>query len=298
MIKPFQEFARYLAISTEAELWGVGVRAGGRIINEPGMAYPPAGHPQDHAFSWKRGRVLGGWQVVLITAGEGEFESQTRKGGAQRVVAGEAIWVVPGRWHRYRPAVRTGWTELWVELGGTVPAALMAKGVLPEECRVLRPSRPEALRAAMVDLHNALTDKAVELTLAESAALGVRLLGLLVERAPREGARLEQAVRRAERMLAERLAESPAMPAIARELGVGYAGFRRAFLRHTGTAPRQYLLRLRLERAQRLVGAGAFTLAAIAEQLGFSSAFHLSAAFKKHFGRSPAAWRTGTGVKD
>ncbi len=297
-MKPSQEFARYLTISIEAELWGVVVRAGGRIINEPGIAYPPIGHPEDHAFSWERGRVLGGGQVVFITAGEGEFEDQARKGGAQRVVAGEVIWVAPGRWHRYRPAVSTGWTELWVELGGAVPAALMAKGVLPEECRVLRPARPEAVGAAMGALCTALADRTVELAPAELAALGVRLLGLLVERAPQEGARLEQAVRRAERMLAERLAESPSMPAMARELGVGYAGFRRAFLRRTGMAPRQYLLRLRLERAQRLVGAGAFTLAAIAEQLGFSSAFHLSAAFKKRFGRSPAAWRAGTGVKD
>jgi transcriptional regulator GlxA family with amidase domain len=60
-------------------------------------------------------------------------------------------------------------------------------------------------------------------------------------------------------------------------------------------APRQYLMRLRLERAQRLIGTTPFTLEAIAEQLGFSSAFHLSAAFKKRFGVPPAVWRRGAG---
>jgi AraC-like DNA-binding protein len=83
------------------------------------------------------------------------------------------------------------------------------------------------------------------------------------------------------------------MPALARELGVNYAGFRREFQRRTGLAPRQYLLRLKLEHAQRLIGATPYTLEAIAEQVGFSSAFHLSAAFKKRYGLSPAAWREG-----
>ena len=292
-----QEFARYLALSREAEAWGVVVRAGGRIINAPGENYPPAGHPADHAFAWEHGRVLGGWQVVLITAGEGEFDDQHGKGPPQRVVAGDVIWVVPGRWHRYRPSATTGWTEHWVELGGTVPAALVSAGVLSAECGVIKPARVTALAAGLGALHLALQERDGGDQPAELAALGLRVLGLLAERAPHEGTRLERAVRRAERVLAERLAESPSMPELARELGVNYAGFRREFRDLTGLAPRQYLLRLRLERAQRLIGATPYTLEAIAESLGFSSAFHLSAAFKKRYGLSPAAWRGGAGKR-
>jgi transcriptional regulator GlxA family with amidase domain len=74
---------------------------------------------------------------------------------------------------------------------------------------------------------------------------------------------------------------------------VGYAGFRREFKRRTGLAPGQYLMRLRLERAQRLLGATPATLEAVSEQVGFSSAFHLSAAFKARFGVAPKVWRKG-----
>jgi AraC-like DNA-binding protein len=296
MPKVIQEFARYLAITREAEAWGVVVRAGGRIVNEPGEAYPPAGHPADHAFAWARGRVLGGWQLVVITAGEGEFDDSRGEAEPRRVDAGDVLWLAPGRWHRYRPTTAAGWTEHWIELGGDVLKRLVEAGFLPDACQVLRPVLWDALIEAVAALHLALQGRGGRDQPAELAVLGLRVLGLLTARAPHEGSRLERAVRRAERVLAERLGEAPSMPELARELGVNYAGFRREFRRRTGLAPRQYLLKLRLEQAQRMIGATPYTLEAVAEQLGFSSAFHLSAAFKSHYGVSPAAWRRGTYV--
>jgi len=286
MKRPSKSFARYLSVSTEAEAWGVSVKAGGCIVNEPGEKYPPAGHPADHAFTWEHGRVLGGWQVVFIGKGGGVFD-------ALPVKAGEVIWVTPGRWHRYRPSQSTGWTEYWVELGGEVLTRLTLKRVLPDECGVLRPVKLGEFTEAMAALHRAINASPAGAQPAELAALALRLLGLLTDREPEAGSRLERAVRKAERVLAERVGEAPSMPVLARELGVNYASFRREFARCVGLAPAQYMMRLRLERAQRLIGATPFTLAAIAEQLGFSSAFHLSAAFKKHFGVSPAVWRRG-----
>lgn len=286
MLRAVKSFARYLSVSTEAEVWGVVVRAGGCIVNEPGESYPPAGHPADHAFAWERGRVLGGWQVVLVVRGGGFFDEQP-------VSAGEVIFLVPGRWHRYRPSPQTGWTELWVELSGDVLARLTVKGLLPSECRVMRPAKGGELADTMGALHREIMDSGGEQP-AELAALALRVLGGLTGRVKADGTRLQRAVKKAERLLAARLARPPSMPALARELGVNYASFRRQFARRVGMAPRQYVMRLRLERAQRMIGATPLTLEAIAEELGFSSAFHLSAAFKSHFGMSPALWRSGS----
>lgn len=274
-----------MSVSTEAEAWGVVVRAGGCIINEPGEAYPPAGHPADHAFAWERGRVLGGWQVVMVVRGGGFFDEQS-------VCEGEVIFLVPGRWHRYRPSVETGWTEWWVEFSGEILERLAAKGVLPTECRVMRPAKGGELADAMRALHREIRESGGERP-AELAALAMRVLGGLTERRKTEGSRLERAVKKAERLLAERLANPPDMPELARELGVNYASFRREFTRRAGMAPRQYLMRLRFERAQRMIGETPLKVEAIAEQLGFSSAFHLSAAFKARFGVSPMVWRSG-----
>jgi AraC-like DNA-binding protein len=277
-----------MSVSTEAEAWGVVVRAGGCIINEPDEAYPPAGHPSDHAFTWEHGRVLGCWQVVVITEGAGFFD-------AQPVGAGDVIFVTPGRWHRYRPSEKNGWTEMWFELEGDVMARLTAKGVLPAECGVVRPVQFDELKEAVAAVHREIGASAGAGRPAELGALAMRVLGLLTAKTADSGSRLNRAVKAAERMLAERLDEPPSMPALARKLGVNYASFRREFARQAGMAPQQYLMRLRLERAQRMIGTTPFTLEAIAEQLGFSSAFHLSSAFKKRFGVSPTVWRRGAG---
>lgn len=281
-----QSFAHYRSVSTEEEAWGLVVRAGGCIVNERGEAYPPEGHPADHAFSWERGRVLGGWQVVAITAGAGFFDTQAVK-------AGGVIFVTPGRWHRYRPSAVTGWTELWVELAGECLERLTAKGVLPRECAVLRPGKFDELAEAMGMLLRAIRERDAGAPGPEFAALAMRALGLLSEKTTEAGSPMERAVRKAERLLAENPVAPPPIPALARELGMNYASFRRAFAKSAGVAPRQYAARLRLEKAQRLIGSTSFTLEIIAERLGFSSAFHLSAAFKKHFGVSPAKWRQG-----
>ncbi len=83
----------------------------------------------------------------------------------------------------------------------------------------------------------------------------------------------------------------PAIPGLARELGVAYSYFRREFKRHTGLAPYQYARQLRLEKARRMIGSSSQSLQNIAEQLGFASPYHLSAAFKKQYGQSPDHWR-------
>jgi AraC-like DNA-binding protein len=129
----------------------------------------------------------------------------------------------------------------------------------------------------------------------ERAALGLQVLAL-VARAPRESKQsrgLAPVVARAERRLAESVENPPEIPSLARELGVAYSYFRREFKRHTGLAPYQYVQHLRLEKARRLIGSSNESLESVAERLGFSSAYHLSAAFKKQYGEAPGHWRRG-----
>jgi len=81
------------------------------------------------------------------------------------------------------------------------------------------------------------------------------------------------------------------MPELARSLGVAYSYFRREFRMRTGISPRQYLLRIRMQRAQRMLGSSGDSLKQVADRLGFSSAYHLSSAFKAEFGVAPSRWR-------
>jgi len=284
------DYRRYLVNTPESEPWGIAVTAGGRQTCPAGSRYPPPGHPPDHHFSWENGRVLGACQIVFIAEGRGLFES--RATGPVRVAAGTALVVLPGVWHRYAPDPGTGWTEQWVELQGRTMEALCRRGALAPAGAVVPMQRALELETLLDRIQVRLCGGATGFD-PEAAALGLHALALVVE-APRLSAAprpITAFVAKAERLLTEAVDHPPPIPRLARELGVAYSYFRREFKRHTGLAPYQYVRRMRLEKARRLIGNSSDSLQAIADRLGFSSPYHLSAAFKKHYGQAPDHWR-------
>lgn len=69
--------------------------------------------------------------------------------------------------------------------------------------------------------------------------------------------------------------------------------FHRLCVRHLGRSPMALLTRLRMRRAEALLRSTAWPLKQIAPLLGYRNEFAFSTAFKRHIGRSPAAWRKG-----
>jgi AraC family transcriptional regulator of arabinose operon len=113
---------------------------------------------------------------------------------------------------------------------------------------------------------------------------------------PRKGGpgwnpRIQQAVD----YLGKNLREPHRLAETARRFGFSRSRFAALFRRQMGQPPRRYLETLRLAQARQLLIYTNQTLAQIAEQLGYSSAFHFSLRFKKHFGRSPRLFRAGAG---
>jgi AraC-like DNA-binding protein len=284
------DYFRYLPAFREADTWGLAVTAAGFTRIRSGTPYPPVRHPADHHFDWSRGRVLESLQVVLITAGRGQLELRGRK--EQAIETGTAFMLFPGVWHRYRPDPATGWEESWVELSGPTVDRLRQKKVLSLRAPVL----PNAFAVGLEGLLDAVHARAREPGVGydpQLAAAGLAVLGAWTNagHAAQRDTRIARAVADAERHLSEHLADPVNIALLARRLGVAYSHFRSAFKAHTGYAPWQYVLHLRLAQARRQLAASDATLEEVASRLGFSSAFHLSAAFKRACGASPAAWR-------
>ncbi|MFD5157987.1 AraC family transcriptional regulator [Streptomyces hawaiiensis] len=83
------------------------------------------------------------------------------------------------------------------------------------------------------------------------------------------------------------------LAALAAKTGVSRANLARRFTALLGQPPMTYLRERRLALAADLLREPDATLAAVAERVGFSNAFALSAAFKREHGLSPSEYRTG-----
>ena len=90
--------------------------------------------------------------------------------------------------------------------------------------------------------------------------------------------------------LGANLAERVTLPQIARHVRVSVSTLSHAYCHATGETPLTTYMKLRIERARILIMQG-LPLKVIAEQLGFSDAFHLSKTFKRLNGVAPRRFK-------
>lgn len=93
------------------------------------------------------------------------------------------------------------------------------------------------------------------------------------------------------RAIHDRPAEPWTVLTLAREVGVSRATFAARFRMQVGSPPMAYLTRWRLTLAADLLTSTDRTLASIAADVGYGSAFALSAAFSQQMGTSPSRYR-------
>lgn len=98
-------------------------------------------------------------------------------------------------------------------------------------------------------------------------------------------------VERALSWFAENLARNPSVKQVADAVHVSTSHLRRLFWQVRKTSPKSAFQRIRLERAQELMGSTAHTLEDIAGHCGFASASHLCREYKRTHRFTPTHWR-------
>jgi len=93
------------------------------------------------------------------------------------------------------------------------------------------------------------------------------------------------------RYIEDHLSENLHVEMLAKLANYEKSHFSTVFAEVFGAPPSKYVMRRRIEQAQLILRKQDIKLEALAEQLGFSDAFHFSKAFKRITGFSPAAFR-------
>lgn len=284
-------FFRYLPRNPNGDDWGATALDAGHGTVPPGSDYPLPGHPEDHSFTWEKGRCLTAYTVVYITAGRGTFDSKPT--GEVAVEAGSVFLVFPHVWHRYRPARETGWDEYWVEAEGVLLEAAVRRLGFHPASPVMRVGHDDGLLRCFLDIADTIKQEnpGFEPIIAMRSLEIVARIRSLLEISSAVGVTTsEKLVRQAQLKMLEAMGEAVDFQLLAKQLGMSYSNFRRVFKKETGHAPGEYFIEMKINRAKQLLLADK-SIQEVADLLGFDSTYYFSRLFKSRAGSSPSTFR-------
>jgi AraC-like DNA-binding protein len=287
-----QDFFRYLPVSDRDIQWDFYVSGAGYSNVPAGSSYPRSVHPGLYQFAWDRGRVLPEYQMLYVTRGEGQFESEPS--GKRKVLTGNVILLFPGVWHRYRPARQTGWIEYWVSYSGDYVRRLVERGFISPEDPVLN----TGLDDTILHPYLALLDRVKHeppgyQQLIAANTMEILAASLAAVRTSRTGGKMTAVIRQARIILDQETEKIPEIEKLAASLHMSYAHFRRVFKQQTGLSPYQYHLQQRINRARELLHGTTLSIKQVAARMNFENSYHFSKIFRKKTGMSPSQWRSG-----
>jgi AraC-like DNA-binding protein len=291
-------YYKYLLTSSDDKKCSIQVLNTGFNKIRKDSAYPLLEHPTPHYFTWNQGRKLNEYQVIYITKGEGVFESENS--GHHLIKQGTIIFLFPGEWHRFKPNLQKGWDEFWVGFNGDIIENIVDKNFISKENAIFE----IGLHKSIIQLFKSIIEKVKgERTSCQFFLSGIliNLLGNIQSIKRLQSFEEEDIVvsiiNKAKIILKINLDKDCTMERIAEELNVSYAWFRKSFKVHTGIAPNQYLLKLKIDKAKILLVDHSKTIKEIAYDLNFESPFYFSKLFKNKIGISPELYRKNIACK-
>lgn len=281
---------KYLPTSEVDLNWGFAVKDIGCDLVMKGAEYPPKGHPGAYMFSWESGRVLDEFHFVLITNGQGIFESKTA--GTTHINDGDGFLIFPGEWHRYKPLKRTGWTERWIGFSGKIPELVINELFFSRKKAVIR-------NCANVDVKNRfetlfhLIEKEPFGFQRLASGVCLQLLAELfqVKQNIKQADQQNTLFLKAKNLIHNKIDGQIDFHQMAEGFNMSYSKFRRDFKIHTGMAPLQYHLLLKIEKAKELLVHTDLKAKEIAFQLGFESDYYFNRLFKQKTETTPVQFR-------
>jgi len=283
-------FVKYLTISDEDNNWGLYLNVAGSANISPNDNYPLLKHPSEYFFNWEEGRVLKEFQINYITEGEGVLETQFGKFSLKK---GCIFIIFPGIWHRYKPFVKTGWTENYIGFDGSMAEKLIAE---PQ----FSPKEPVfyfGIKEEFIDTYLKIFDLVEkEQPGFQQIASGmiIKLLGYIVSFEKQKdfsGKRIAQVIESSRFEMRQNIGKELDLKEMAQKHNVSYSFFRKMFKKYTGVSPGQYHLQLRIMRAKELLVSTDKSIKEIGYELGFQSIFYFSNMFKKKTGDTPSNFR-------
>lgn len=281
---------KYLTSSEADKNWGLFLNVAGSVKIDANQTYPSDNHPSEYFFNWKEGRVLKEFQINYITEGEGILENQF---GTFNLKKGAVFITFPEIWHRYKPLIKTGWTENYIGFDGSMARKLISFPLFSPEHPVFYPGIKEEFLDSYLKIFD-LVEKEQPGFQHIASGMIIKLLGYIISFEKQKGfsgKRIANVIEAIRFEIRQELEKELDLKAMAINHNVSYSYFRKMFKKYTGVSPGQYHLQLRIIRAKELLVSTDKSVKEISYELGFQSIFYFSNMFKKKVGITPSNFR-------
>jgi AraC-like DNA-binding protein len=284
-------YRKYLITTEKDKSWGFYINNIGRNVIQKYTAYPSMDHPDQYFFTWNKGRILNEFHLVLITKGEGIFESNAT--GKVTVSNGDIFLIFPETWHRYKPKKRIGWTERWIGFSGKIAAQFLKNGFFNKNKPIISGCNKPSILSYFNELFKLFDEEPFGYQKIASG-LCFQLLAEIhnIKIAGNRIENLNSIVVEAKKEMYRNLQENIDLKKIASNLGISYSKFRIDFKKQTGSSPLQYFLLLKIEKAKELLLNTNKSQKEIAFEMGFESDYYFNRLFKQKTGITPGNYRT------
>ena len=241
----------------------------------------------DHA--WGPG-VRDHYLVHVVLGGVGVFR---HNGRSDRLGRCDAFLIAPGEVVDYKADHDDPWSYAWVGFHGLKAEGLLREAGVSARRPVFRTEddgRLEAIVRSMLaaaDLKRGRDPMLLGLLYQFLAVLAARP-GIVRE--DPQGRRQEEYLQRALDYVAMDFAGPLTVSGLARHTGLDRTYLYSLFMKHLGVAPKEYLLRFRIDRACTLLRSS-LSIAEVARSVGYEDPLVFSRVFRRVKGVPPSRWR-------
>jgi AraC-like DNA-binding protein len=230
--------------------------------------------------------------IILCLGGGGWVKSGE---GQREISAGDLVWLPAGAPHAYGAAPKEPWTILWAHFTGEeVPAwgELLGVGEAPGPTVFSLPD--DRLDEIALDQVYAALERGFAVRHQVAAATALRhALSAVAQLAhtPRQGRSAHERVVGSIERLRRNWQRPHTLAELAAAAHVSVAHYSALFRRQTGFAPIDFIIRLRVQHACRLLDTTELTVGEIAEQVGYADPYYFTRCFRRVMGRAPRLYR-------
>lgn len=219
-------------------------------------------------------------------------------GGVRRVAAGDLLWLPAEKAHAYGSGGKDPWTIVWAHFtGAEVPAweeLLGLQGLDQPSVLSLPDDRLDEL--ALDRVYSSLERGfALGHLVAASSALRQALsIAAQLGRDRRDPRSADERVARSVEALRHDWQRPHRLGELATAAKVSVAHYSMLFRRHTGFSPIDFLIRLRIRRACRLLDTTSLPVGEVGERTGYTDPYYFTRCFSRVMGCSPRRYRRMT----